>query len=56
MKTRRTRETHAEGSRDHAIFETPSDSRIARRGSTRVEPSPVVERPVGRGSHRNPEG
>lgn len=56
MKTRRTRDTHAGRATDqaHAIFETRADARVARRGSTRVEPEPAQEGPhAGRGALRH---
>jgi hypothetical protein len=59
MNARRIRHKHeSQGRNDEqvsGVFEIPAGSRVARRGSTRVEPSQVDVAPRGRGSHFSTE-
>jgi hypothetical protein len=55
MTTRRNRRRHEESDKQpgSGLFPVPSDSRVARRGSTRVEPAPLADAmPRGRGIPR----
>ena len=60
MNARRIRRNHeAHGSTDQqvsGVFEIPAGSRVARRGSTRVEPSQTADvAPRSRGSYSSTE-
>jgi hypothetical protein len=51
MRTRR-RESHRDqqDERSSGVFDVPASARVARRGSTRVEPSSIIDQPSsGRG-------
>jgi hypothetical protein len=56
-RIRRTQETQSKlDDRASGVFEIPASTRVARRGSTRVESETVDSMPRGRGGYSSNEG